>query len=124
MDTIIRNARIDDESEGPLLDIGIENGYIATIQPDLTAEVDSQGQFTLFERLLVSGQNILSFEAVRADGLVIGFDLVVVDIGDGVCEAHGEGTSFSLLACPDGDLEIESTSKAGRPPSPRWPCSI
>ena len=38
MDTILRNARIADGPDAPLVDIGIENGRIAAIQPGLTAE--------------------------------------------------------------------------------------
>ncbi len=38
MDTILRNARIADGPDAPLVDIGIENGRIAAIQAGLTAE--------------------------------------------------------------------------------------
>ena len=38
MDTILRNARVDTGADGPLLDIGIENGRIVVIQPGLAAE--------------------------------------------------------------------------------------
>ena len=38
MDTILRNARVADGPGAPLVDIGIENGRIAVIQPELSAE--------------------------------------------------------------------------------------
>ena len=41
MDTILRNTRIDAGADGPLLDIGIEDGRIAVMQPDLVAEGES-----------------------------------------------------------------------------------
>ena len=41
MDTILRNTRIDAGADGPLLDIGIEDGRIAVMQPDLAAEGES-----------------------------------------------------------------------------------
>ena len=41
MDTILRNARIADGPDAPLVDIGIKNGRIAAIQPGLGAEGES-----------------------------------------------------------------------------------
>ena len=38
MDTILQNARVVDGPDAPLVDIGIENGRIAAIQPGLSAE--------------------------------------------------------------------------------------
>ena len=38
MDTILRNARVDDRAEVPTVDIGIDNGRIVAIEPDLVAE--------------------------------------------------------------------------------------
>ena len=38
MDTILRNARIDEGPDAPLVDIGIEGGRIAAIEPGLNAE--------------------------------------------------------------------------------------
>ena len=52
MDTILRNARIEDGPEGPLLDIGIEVGRIAVIGPDLNAEGE---EINLEGRLVTPG---------------------------------------------------------------------
>ncbi len=41
MDTILRNARIADGPDAPLVDIGIEKGRIAAIQPVLVADGQS-----------------------------------------------------------------------------------
>ena len=38
MDTILRNARIVDGPDAPVVDIGIENGFIAAIEVGLEAE--------------------------------------------------------------------------------------
>ena len=38
MDTILRNVRVSDGPDSPLVDIGIENGRIASIQPGLNAD--------------------------------------------------------------------------------------
>ena len=41
MDTILRNARIDGDAGLPLMDIGLDRGKIAAIEPDLQAEGDA-----------------------------------------------------------------------------------
>ena len=40
MDTILRNARIDDDPAAPVLDIGIDGGRIAAIAPNLQADAE------------------------------------------------------------------------------------
>ena len=47
MDTILRNARVNDDPSAPLVDIGIEGGNIAAIQPHLEADgevIDADGR--------------------------------------------------------------------------------
>jgi len=47
MDTILRNARVSDGAQEPLVDIGIEKGRIAAIEPSLAAEgreIDVEGR--------------------------------------------------------------------------------
>lgn len=47
MDTILRNARVSDGAQVPLVDIGIEKGRIAAIEPSLAAEgreIDVEGR--------------------------------------------------------------------------------
>ncbi|MCY4558164.1 MAG: amidohydrolase family protein [Chloroflexi bacterium] len=41
MDTILRNACVDDRPNAPLVDIGIEQGCIAAIEPDLAADAET-----------------------------------------------------------------------------------
>ena len=52
MDTILRNARTDDEQFDELIDIGIEEGRIAAIEPNLSA---AGQEFDLGGRLVSSG---------------------------------------------------------------------
>ena len=52
MDTILRNARIADGPDAPLLDIGIEDGRIAAIEVDLEAEAHD---YDLDGRLVTPG---------------------------------------------------------------------
>ena len=52
MDTILRNARIQDWTDKPTCDLGIDRGRIAAIEPNLAAEgkeIDVDG------RLVTSG---------------------------------------------------------------------
>ena len=47
MDTILRNARVEDGTDRPLVDIGIEGGRIAAIEPGVRAggeEIDAGGR--------------------------------------------------------------------------------
>ena len=52
MDTILRNACVDDRPNAPLVDIGIEQGRIAAIQPDLAADAET---IDVGERLVSPG---------------------------------------------------------------------
>jgi len=52
MDTILRNARVGDDTSGPLVDIGIADGKIAAIQQSLQA--DGQ-EYDLEGRMVTSG---------------------------------------------------------------------
>ena len=52
MDTVLRNARISDGPDAPLLDIGIENGRIAAIEAGLEAEART---YDLGGRLVTPG---------------------------------------------------------------------
>ena len=52
MDTILRNARIEDGIDRPTVDIGIESGRITTIEPDLSADGE---EIDLGGRLVTSG---------------------------------------------------------------------